>query len=59
MADLACSVCGDADWFACRPGREAEAQRQGNLFVLAPEPAIPAQCWCLNHWPWRRAVAAA
>lgn len=48
-----CQVC-NAEWECCAPGTEAEEQRQGNLFMLAPAPEIPMQAWCLCCAPWAR-----
>jgi hypothetical protein len=41
------------EWCACAPGSDAEAQEQGNLFVIAPAPAVPLVAWCWDHWPLR------
>lgn len=48
---LFCQCCGQP-WECCAPGTEPEPQRQGNLFLLTPDPGTPLQIWCLPCAPW-------
>ncbi len=43
-----CSVCGDADVFAVRPGRDPEFADAPLAFVR--ERGETARCWCERCW---------